>query len=248
VIGRRGNSTSHRRVTRAVWPAYGSSSCGVALTIELKQVAQRETLTENQVAVLRWIAEGCPSNVMQGDSPRISAAALKRRGLVTTTGHGPSWAARISQAGREYLEKVDGADPPIPRQANVSVTQQLVDDVLAAGGSLRVPRKHRYDRAGVDYASRARLAQRYGKVPAGKRLAVSVLSSAELEIKLVEAPGQPDGGLVPVLQGLSCDRHGQSSGLKMSSRCRTSAVRPGSSGAGSVRIRRRPRRSDARDR
>jgi hypothetical protein len=32
--------------------------------------------------------------------------------------------------------------------------------VIAAGGSLRVPRKHYYDREGVDFAHRAQLAER----------------------------------------------------------------------------------------
>jgi hypothetical protein len=90
-------------------------------------------------------------------------------------------------AGREYLARVDAPDPPVPRQANVSVTQQLVDDVVAAGGSLRVPRKQWSDREAVDYESRARLAERFRKVPPGKRLAVSVIDD-EHEIRLVDAP------------------------------------------------------------
>jgi hypothetical protein len=112
-------------------------------------MAQRKTLAERQVAVLRWIADGCPRDVMEGDSHRISAAALRNRGLVTVSGHGASWVAEITQTGREYLEQVDGPEPPMPRQANVSVTQQLVDDVIAAGGSLRAPRRNWYQRCGV---------------------------------------------------------------------------------------------------
>lgn len=150
-------------------------------------VAQRKTLTQRQVAILRWIADGCPDGVMDGDSHRISAAALRGRGLVGTSGHGPTWTAEITEAGREYLTRVDGPDPPAPRQANVSVTQQLINDVVAAGGSLRVPRKRWYDRDGVDYENRVRLAERHRKVPAGNRLVVSTISD-ELEIKLVDAP------------------------------------------------------------
>jgi hypothetical protein len=166
-------------------------------------VAQRKTLNENQVAVLRWIADGCPAGVMDDDlSHRISAAALRNRGLVTTSGRGPTWVARIAQAGREYLDQVDGPNPPVARQPSVSVTQQLVDDVIAAGGSLRAPRKNWYERGGVDYENRARLAEAYGKVPAGKRLTVSVISPKELEIELVDAPPGHLGGrpeLVPII-------------------------------------------------
>lgn len=76
------------------------------------------------------------------------------------------------------------------RQANVSVTQQLVDHVIAAGGTLRVPRRRWQDPDGVDYENRALLAERYGKVPAGKRLEVVPLKE-DLEIRLLDAPGDP---------------------------------------------------------
>lgn len=100
-------------------------------------MAQRKTLTEKQVALLRWISTGCPDGVMEDDFYRISAAALRNRDMVTISGRGPTWSAKIAPAGAEYLKQVDGPNPPIPRQANVSVAQQLVDDVVAAGGSLR---------------------------------------------------------------------------------------------------------------
>lgn len=151
-------------------------------------MAQRTTLTEKQVQVLRWIAEGCPSGIMTDEFLRISAAALRRRVLVTTSGRGVSWKAKATKAGREYLREVDGSDPPVPRQANVSVTQQLVDDVVAAGGVLRVPRRDWYTRDAIDYERRARLAVVHRKVPVGKRLVVAAVGG-ELDIRLVDAPG-----------------------------------------------------------
>jgi hypothetical protein len=69
----------------------------------------------------------------------------------------------------------------------VSVTQQLIDEVIAAGGSLRVPRRNWYERGEIDYEKRARLAERYGRVPVEKRLAVTVVSREELQIDLVDA-------------------------------------------------------------
>lgn len=151
-------------------------------------MAQRKTLTEQQVSLLRWIADGCPDGVMSNDWYRISAAALKRRGLIRIRGRGPTWSASVTAAGREYLTAVEGSDPPIARQGNVSVTQQLVDDVIAAGGVLRVERKNYYDRDAIDYAYRARLAERYDKVPEGKRLVVDRTGGRELEIRLEDAP------------------------------------------------------------
>lgn len=153
-------------------------------------MAQRKTLTERQVEVLRWVGNGCRDGVMPDLHHRISAAALRSRGLVTTRGRGPSWSARITAAGREYLESVDGTEPPVPRQANVSVTQQLVDDVIRAGGRLVLPRPRYGDEPRVDYANRARLAEQYGKVPAGERLAVEY-GRDEVTISLVEAPDRP---------------------------------------------------------
>jgi|SRR6185312_10978940 len=104
-------------------------------------MAQRKTLTEQQVAILRWIADGCPERVMDSTFHRISAGALRNRGLVTTSGRGPRWSAKVTAAGRDYLREVDGANPPVPREPNVSVTQQLVDDLIAARGTMRVPRR-----------------------------------------------------------------------------------------------------------
>jgi hypothetical protein len=158
-------------------------------------MAQRKTLNEVQVAVLRWVSDGCPATGVDGISTRISAGALRNRGLVRTSGRGPTWKAAITSAGKEYLQQVDGPNPPLPRQPNVSVTQQLVDDVIAAGGSLRVPRKRWNDKDAVDYERRARLAESYGKVPRGSRLVVKNAAADELVIELatdgtVTADGQ----------------------------------------------------------
>lgn len=164
-------------------------------------MAQRKTLTDGQVEVLRWIADGCPAGDAESDFRRISAAALRNRGLVETSGRGRTWTAEITQAGRAYLADVDGPSPPVPRQANVSVTTQLVEDVIAAGGLLRVPRKRWDEPDGVDYEHRARLAQRHGKVPAGKRLTISIVSRDEVELELVDDPGYTGGRaeLVPII-------------------------------------------------
>lgn len=128
---------------------------------------------------------------MEGDSHRVSAAALRRRGLVTTSGRGPTGSAALTETGLDYMEKVDGEEPPVARQANVSVTQRLVDDVLAAGGATRFQQGRWYEKGKVDYENRALLAKRYGRVPAGKRLEVVRVSDAEVEVRLLDDPGNP---------------------------------------------------------
>lgn len=82
--------------------------------------------------------------------------------------------------------RADGPDPPKPRQPNVLVTEQLVSDVIEAGGSLTLPRRRSCDPGYVDYEYRVRLAERHGKVPAGKRLRVERVSYDEIRIDLVD--------------------------------------------------------------
>ena len=83
-------------------------------------MAQRKTLNETQVAVLRWIDDGCPEGVVADlVSARISSAALRNRGLVRTSGHGPTWKATITAAGKEYLQQVDGLERQILRSSTI---------------------------------------------------------------------------------------------------------------------------------
>jgi hypothetical protein len=158
-------------------------------------MAQRKTLTLDQIELLRWVEEGCPEGVYEGVYHRISVAALRNRGLVQVHGRGPSWSATITTEGREYLAEVDGPTPPVPRQANKPVTEQLIDDVVAAGGVLRVERG--YGRS--DWQQRVRQAIRHNKVPAGKRLEYSSNWRDDFaEIHLVDAPAGTTPVLLPV--------------------------------------------------
>ncbi len=164
-------------------------------------VAHRKSLNEKQIDVLRWIANGRPAGVMEGHAHRISTAALRTRSLVETSGRGAGWSATITASGHEYLKRAAGPNAPKPRQASVSVAQQLVDEVIAAQGSLRVPRRSFRDQEGVDYENRARLAERHGKVHDGKRLRVTTVSPEELQIDFIDPPeGMPSARPVPVLQ------------------------------------------------
>lgn len=157
-------------------------------------MAQRKTLTEDQLAVLRWIASGCPDGTYEAHFHRISAAALKRRGLVVTSGRGASWSAKVTAQGRDYLKTADGPNPPVPRRPNRSVAQQLIDDVLAAGGEMSVPRRDFRNPDVPDYRHRALLAERQGLVPDGKRLEVEEQRD-RLLISLIDDPQRRGGRL-----------------------------------------------------
>jgi hypothetical protein len=147
--------------------------------------------------LLRWLRDGCPDGVYGDVYHRVSAAALHRQGFLSVSGHGANWEAALTEKGEEYLARADGPNPPIPRQANVSVTQELVDSVIAAGGSMVVPAKSWRDPESIDYRRRARLAEQHGKVPAGKLLAIRNLPDGELEIELVDGPTLPGSGEKP---------------------------------------------------
>src|SRR5262249_15686713 len=161
-------------------------------------------LNAAQQAVLRWIADGCPDGVMEGYPHRISAAALRTRGLVNISGHGKTWRAELTPSGRSYLERPPSEpDKPAGRRRSagsesgthaspkpkeprpLSPTDQLVADLLVAGGVLRVPQRRALGEP--DYEQRVIAAQRFGKVPPGKRLRTGY-EGGELEIRLEDAP------------------------------------------------------------
>lgn len=151
-------------------------------------MAQRKTLTQRQIDVLRWIGDGCPDGVEEGYAERITAGALRNRGLVTTRGKGATWSAAITAAGSEYVAQVDGPNPPIPREPNMPVARRLIEEIVAAGGTLRVPRRRWGGLSGTpDYERRVAHAERQGAVPVGKRLVVTH-SGDELRIELLDAP------------------------------------------------------------
>ncbi len=72
---------------------------------------QHYTLNAIQVKVLQWIADGCPENVMVGSAHRVSAAALRSRGLIRIKERGRTWRASITTAGTQHLKRLDGSPP-----------------------------------------------------------------------------------------------------------------------------------------
>jgi hypothetical protein len=75
-----------------------------------------DPLNERQLAVLRWIADGCPDGVMDGHAFKVTARALHDRKLVAVSKHGGAWQATVTERGEFYLEHgrlpVDGAARP----------------------------------------------------------------------------------------------------------------------------------------
>jgi hypothetical protein len=84
---------------------------------------------------------------------------------------------------------------PTVRAARLSKTEQLIVDLIAADGVLRVPIRH--GPGEPNYQQRIVSAQRYGKVPAGQRIR-SGWVGGELEIRLEDAPSGTDVEARPV--------------------------------------------------
>ncbi|WP_147268321.1 helix-turn-helix domain-containing protein [Spongiactinospora rosea] len=61
-------------------------------------------LTDRQVKVLRWIADGCPERSWPDESHKHTARALQSRGLANVSRKRKIWTATITEAGRYYLE------------------------------------------------------------------------------------------------------------------------------------------------
>ena len=99
-------------------------------------------LSQKQVDVLTWVKDGCPSGVFDGYEHRIVARGLHNRGFVTVTGRGPTWDARITDAGRTWV-----AAPPAAVLPNQSAADGLVARVVAAGGRLQLPEDPEVEKA-----------------------------------------------------------------------------------------------------
>jgi len=221
-------------------------------------VDRHALLKPSQVAVLQWIADGCPDGVMQGHSYKTTAVALQDRRLVTISRKGGTWRATLTQGGGYYLQH--GAYPANPRGASVTTrpqpggrprtnpaatpaaqqqtavspssdpstatpagrrststppvadlsfasppsprpprrlpaSEQLVADVIAAGGELAVNRSQ----SNTNYEALVRTAIRFGKVPAGKQLVVvRGRRWEELSIRLEDPPAWLEEHLEPI--------------------------------------------------
>jgi hypothetical protein len=67
-------------------------------------------ISPRQVEILRWIADCCPDGVITGYIYKTMANALQGRRLVTAGVRAGAWRAKVTDAGRYYLEH--GCYPP----------------------------------------------------------------------------------------------------------------------------------------
>jgi hypothetical protein len=166
-------------------------------------------LNRKQIDLLRWIADGCPDGVMSDGSHRISAAALRNRGLATTSGRGSSWTARLTPAGADYLANLDpprvdepaASKPPAwPVPQDVPVPSKVGRyHVVARDFRDRIER-HEVSRARLPRATR--LVQAIAVAAERRGWGVRTAGESENEVGLVDWASAKDGHLQ-----LSVDGH-----------------------------------------
>lgn len=131
-----------------------------------------------------WRAEITPSGTAFLE--RLATGGADQRSSDTTANRNDSRPAIRARLNGNATQPAPPARQPKPR--SLSPTDQLIADLIAAGGILRVPYWRKEGEP--DYRQRVIAAQRFGKVPPGKRLVTDHVQGGELEIRLEDAlPG-----------------------------------------------------------
>jgi hypothetical protein len=141
----------------------------------------RTALNDRQLAVLRWIGDGCPDGVMTGTIHKTSAGALSSRRLVVVSRRRGHWHAELTERGRYYLEH--GAYPPAPPDAEMPAAGRpgrATPQASAASGANEHPAPD------TPRASGPRLS------PSEELVAAVQAAGGKLPIKREWRPGGPD--------------------------------------------------------
>jgi hypothetical protein len=183
----------------------------------------RAPLTERQLTVLKWVESGCPDDVPDLNASKQTARALQNRRLVRVSRKDGLWRAGLTTAGRYYLDHGEHPPtssraprplplppPPSPRKRAapraapsprreprpkpLPVTEQLIADLIASGGELRIDR----DNDKANYEVRVGAAIRHGKVPEGKLLTIEHSTWKEWIIRLQDPPAWMTAVLNPI--------------------------------------------------
>jgi hypothetical protein len=160
-------------------------------------------LTEKQLALLRWIGDGCPDGVMSDDSHRISAGALRNRGLATTSGRGLGWTAKLTPAGADYLaglgalrvdEPAAGKPPAWPEPEYVPVPAKVGRYHPVARDFRDRIERHEVSRAQLPRA--ARIVQAVAAEAQRRGWGVQTAGESENEVGLIDWSSAKDGHMV----------------------------------------------------
>lgn len=172
-------------------------------------MALSSTLTDRQLEVLRWIAEGCPPHSWPDHSYKTTALALQNRRLVTVSKRN-GWNAAVEPAGQYYLDHgfypdghfrtpkrrsraqrtpadaPDLATPSRPPTARLTVSPRELVDQLLADGPIEITVPTADERAAWRRTIHAALGS--GLIPEGKFLRHSGRDRGPLVIRLDDQP------------------------------------------------------------
>jgi hypothetical protein len=182
----------------------------------------KKPLNERQFAVLEWVGRGCPDGVWDASGYKASCQALQNRGLVKISRRGGQWSVIPTDAGSHYLAHgaypaaaapvrrlatprlprvtastdvgltADSPLPRMPRPPRKSFTEQLLEELEAAGGRIV-----KSGRETDSWPSRVSSARRSGRIPKTKELYGGWCREG-YEIKLVDTPAWRLAMLEPV--------------------------------------------------
>lgn len=177
----------------------------------------RGDLNERQHAVLSWVSQGCPSGFWPDSTYKVSAQALRCRGLIKVTKRRGYWNAEITDKGRQYLADTrigprdhDAEAPEAPEdlatrrpqskpKTRTNHTDQLLEE-LAANNNHLIKATESGPHA-VNWASRISAARQSGKIPHTQELRGKHTYNG-YEISLVDIPAwrlaEPTPIAVPV--------------------------------------------------
>jgi hypothetical protein len=172
-------------------------------------------LSEQQVKVLRWVADGCLDGAWKDFSYKRTAYALADRGLVTVDRRRHTWRATITEGGHFYLNQgiyrdveavssrraAQAGSQSAEKAASVSrpapfvTAESLLAELSGTDGVLTVPDPPLRVRAA--YRSAINRAITDGLVPHGCGLRHTGRDGGDLVIRFVSLEDEPARGLSP---------------------------------------------------
>ncbi|WNV90356.1 hypothetical protein [Umezawaea sp. Da 62-37] len=160
-------------------------------------MARNAALNAKQMAVLRWVSEGCADGVYEGTAHRLVARALHNRKLIVVKGNGSSWTARMTDEGTHYLDhgqpppavdhvessRQTGARPPKTRKQG-PVDQLITSLAEAPDRRIFVPPS-----AAGRQRMLASMARKLERIPAGSRISFGHSQESDgLMVTLTQEP------------------------------------------------------------
>lgn len=155
---------------------------------------RRQPLSDRQVNVLQWIADGCPDREWPDESHKLSARALESRGLARVRRKDKHWHAVLTGDGQHYL---DYGRYPEPQQPEPVPAPRLVeaghspgrDAIAAARRAVRIATSSQ-ERSSLS-AARARVARQAAHpsllkdIPMRYKIIVSRVQTAERHVRAI---------------------------------------------------------------